>query len=104
MRVTLANGVTIEGTEAEVTKIASQLGISLGNDGTHYMSSTHGLMRIVDMTDNHLMNAIRKMYREWVAKLATDRVTLLQELSEGPTKNVTFVALVKELARRSTKR
>ena len=100
MKVTLANGMTIEGTESQVLAAAKALGQSVGNDGVYYNSTSRGLVRIVDMDNNHLRNALLKVYREWVASLSGQSNTVvLNALRNGPS-DKTFIALVAEFSRR----
>lgn len=105
MKLTLPNGLTVEGTETQVRDIARSLGyvaaVPTENDGLHYKSSTHGLMLIRDMNTRHVVNAIRKLYRAEAEALSTDRVTLVQALRAGVgSKNVTLLALINELQAR----
>lgn len=102
MEIKLPNGMTVSGTSDQVNDVLAKLGYgSLGNDGIYYRSQSRGLIRIVDMDENHLRNAMLKMYREWAADLSNQRgIQLLQNLSNGPSNNVTFVALLKEYAKK----
>jgi hypothetical protein len=105
MELKLPNGLTISGSEVEVSRLAASLGFShlvaKENDGVHYRSSTHGLMRIKDMNTRHVINAIRKLYRAEADALPVDRVTLVQTLRSGVgAKNVTLLALINELQTR----
>lgn len=109
MEITTADGMKISGTEVQINAILKSLGYptvykkleARENDGIHYRSSTHGLMRIKDMNTRHVVNAIRKMYRAEADALSTDRSTLVQTLRSGVgSKNVTLLALINELQTR----
>lgn len=105
MKLTLPGNLVIEGTETQVRELARQLGyahtLPVENDGLHYRSSTHGMMRIKDMNTRHVVNAVRKLYRSEAETLSTDRATLVQTLRNGVgSKNVTLLALINELQTR----
>lgn len=103
MELTLPNGLKVSGTESQVRELARSLGYTMPaeNDGVHYRSSTHGLMRVKDMNTRHLINAIRKLYRAEADALPVTRVDLVQTLRTGVgTKNVTLLALINELQTR----
>ena len=104
MRVTLNNGMTLEGTVEQVAAAAKALGQSLGNDGVFYMSESRGLVKISDMDDTHLQNALRKVCREWVLKQPDalkflTGMNLARALKDGCT-DKTFLALYAEFAKR----
>ena len=73
MKVTLSNGVVVEGTLEQIQQVASTFKSTIPSldDGTWYMSSTKGLVRIRDMETQHLRNALLKRYREFVSQLST---------------------------------
>ena len=64
MRVKLSNGLVLEGTPSQVAETARKLGENVGNDGIWYLSSSRGLIRIVDMQEEHLRNALGRLLRE----------------------------------------
>lgn len=67
---TLKNGLKLTGPYAQVAAAAAKFGESISvDDGIHYLSQTHGLLRIADMSMTHTRNAIAKMLREQVAAL-----------------------------------
>lgn len=102
MKITLTNGLVVEGTLEQVQQVAKTFGevVPFHGDGIHYNSSTHGLLRIRDMDTRHVRNATLKLYREWVNNLSTltDR-DLVLALRNGPT-DKTLVGLIVELQRR----
>lgn len=99
MKVTLANGMTLEGTGEQVIKAARDLGYPI-DDGAFYNSSVHGLIRIADMDDNHLRNAMLKIHREWAANIGAQRgYELAKSIREGCT-NKAFLGLYTEFVRR----
>ena len=100
MKITLPNGMTLEGTLEQVSDAAKRLGFNLGNDGVHYVSSTRGLIKISDMTEQHLRNAILKRETARLQELkALDLRSFLRALASGTT-DVTTLAMVAELGRR----
>lgn len=100
MKITLPNGAVVEGTPDQIAVIARSFGVSLGNDGVYYNSTSRGLIKITDMDDTHLANAIRKQYREFAASLSSKSGRdLVLTLRNGPS-DKTFTALVAEYARR----
>jgi hypothetical protein len=101
VRETLPNGMTFEGTAAQLLEVKKALGIFVA-DGLHYNSSTKGVVEIAKMEDTHIKNAVRKIITSKVQAMdtrATNRefLTNLQNITAG---DVTFVALVMELAKR----
>ena len=105
MKVTLPNGMTVEGTYDQVRDVLGKLGASVPElnslgDSTHYNSSTKGWILISDMETYHLRNAVLKHYAEWLNDLrALDTRLVYQSLVNGP-KNVTLLAMLRELGRR----
>lgn len=100
IKVTLPNGLTLEGTPSQVASAASAFGFSLGNDGVHYLSSTRGLIRISDMDSTHLRNAMLKAYRKWAESLSgKTSYQIITELRNGPT-DKTLVGMIAEFAKR----
>ena len=102
MELKLASGATISGTEEEVRRLARALGyghlVPNDNDGVHYRSSTHGLMKIKDMNTRHVINALLKLYRAEVDALPRTRDELCLALRKGVVQhNRTLHALVDEL-------
>jgi hypothetical protein len=96
MEVTL-NGVKMEGSLEQIATIARTLGVTLGNDGVFYMSNSRGLIRITDMTEQHLVRAIAKRTREWAAALDTsDSIKFVREVTNG-TRDVTTLAMMNAL-------
>ena len=97
-KVTLPNGVTVEGTAAQITEIAKTLGYP---STMFYSSSTQGLVAITGMAKPHLKNAVIKLYREWVEALSkTDDVTFLKRMEQGPADNAVLVAMLEEFGKR----
>jgi hypothetical protein len=102
MKATLANGVVIEGTLDQIQTAAKAYGLTYAfeGDGVHYKSASRGLIRIKDMDDTHLRNAMFKMLREWAASLNTlpdDK--LLVNLRNG-NQDRTFLSLANEFMTR----
>lgn len=78
MRVTLRNGLILEGTPEQVAQTARKLGESVGNDGIWYLSHSRGLIRIADMNEEHLRNALRRLLFEKSTEWVTMRAMLNQ--------------------------
>ena len=100
-RVTLPNGVVLEGEGAEFRKTLEALGVDKVDDGIHYPSSSKGLMPMKEMAIPHLKNAICKKYREWAADLSEvkDLKEFITKLHSGPN-DKTMLGLIEELAKR----
>jgi len=96
MKVTLKDGLVLEGSQEQVMETMEKLGLK--GDGVFYNSGTMGLLVIKEMQSLHLRNAILKMYTEWV-----DSLHKIAEPKEVVTKilngmdDPTFVAMLKEL-------
>lgn len=76
MKITLPNGLVLEGTPEQVQSTAKTLGFSLPGvsglgDGTYYNSSSKGYVKITEMQTTHLRNALLKYYKEWIDGLYT---------------------------------
>lgn len=92
--VKLSNGLEVTGTLDQIQKVASGFGISVGNDGVHYLSASRGLIRIDSMDKTHVRNAMLKYYRTWVESLSTlNGSDLVNALKRGPS-DKTFIALL----------
>jgi hypothetical protein len=100
-RVTLPNGVILEGEGAEFRKTLESLGIDKIDDGIHYSSASKGVVAIKDMAPPWLKNSICKMYRDWAADLSEvkDLKEFVRRLHNGPSSK-TMMGLIKELATR----
>jgi len=100
MKVTTSSGMTIEGTEREVTDAMKRLGISV--EEHMYKSSTRGWLVISEMESTHLRNAMLKIYSEWVNSLHAIKSpkNVVEAVIEGCT-DKTFQAMVLELHKRS---
>lgn len=100
MKYTFRDGLTVEGTLAQVQQIARLKGETIGNDGVYYASSTRGLVRIADMDASHIRNAMLKRMREQADQLrgVTGR-RLLQQLQANDN-DVTIRALLVEYGKR----
>lgn len=101
LKLSLPNGLTVEGPADQVAALARSYGIGV-NDGIHYNSSSRGLVRISEMDTEHIKNALRKMYQAWAASLDTNLPTpeFRKLLSTGPATDLTMLGLANELKRR----
>lgn len=100
MRVTLANGLVLEGTVDQVVASAKALGFPVGEDGTFYMSSTRGLIRIKDMESQHIRNAISKRARIYADGLRTLDTTQFVKAVTTRLNDATTVGLINEYVNR----
>lgn len=104
MKVILANGMTVEGTPAQIQTAAKAFGLSVpfDGDGIHYNSETHGLLKIRDMDTRHVRNAMLKLYDAYTARFRTmSDVELASALTNG-VRDKTLAALINEFARRTS--
>jgi hypothetical protein len=108
IKITLPNGLTVEGTPEQVNQVATGLGFGYGsvvnvNPSLYYSSDSKGLVRIDGMELHHLRNAVLKMYKEWVDSLykITDTQELVRNIVNG-NENKTFIAMIKEIQRRKS--
>lgn len=88
IKITLPNGMTIEGTAEQLKEILPKLGFdSILGTREYYFSASSGAVRIADMETRHLMNAIKKYYREWAASLSAikDPRKLVATIQDGIT-------------------
>ncbi len=101
MKLTLGNGLIVEGTLGQIQEVARSLNVSVPStdDGIHYNSSTKGLILISGMETNHLRNALLRRYADFVAGLRTKgNLQVVNELANPSDK--TLVGLMAELTRR----
>lgn len=100
-RITLPNGITLEGEGPEFQKTLEVLGVNKVDDGVHYTSASKGITPIKEMATPWIKNAICKIYREWAAALSDieDTKLFLMRLRIGP-KTLTIKGLIEELAAR----
>lgn len=96
MRVTLSDGMVLEGTQEQIVDVMKRMGLS--GDGMFYRSESKGLMVIKEMQSIHLRNAILKMYSEWVDSLhkIAEPKAVVKSILDGPN-DPTWLAMVKEL-------
>lgn len=103
MKITLTNGVTVEGTLEQINAVAKTFGLtSVYPEDKYYYSRSKGeYLLIKDMNTMHLRNAVLVMFGAWQStlKTITDPRKLCMALGEGPDPKdyPTFYAMVKEL-------
>ena len=99
MKVTMKDGLVLEGTPQQIAETMTKLGIS--GSTLFYNSGTHGLILIQNMETYHLRNAIVKMYREWVEELRSisEPKMFVNKIVDGIT-DPTWIAMVEELSKR----
>ncbi len=97
----LPNGVTVEGDINQVNTARKAFGFEplYQADGVHYKSASRGVVRISEMDDNHIKNAIRKMHSANIAALDTSKSN--QEFLDAlGAPDITLLGLIAELQRR----
>lgn len=103
------NGAQVEGTVEQILEVAKSLGeiVDLSKlEGPKpkgfYVSESHGLIRIKDMNESHIRNALIKRSKEYYENLRK-RKTSIDEFLKGYTslaEDITVVELYNELAKR----
>jgi phosphoenolpyruvate synthase/pyruvate phosphate dikinase len=101
MKITLKNGLTMEGTGKELLEVIKKLDVEL-DESLYYRSEKSGLMLISEMHPLHIKNAICKAYRNWAEQLnkVTDNKEFLLKMRNGP-EGETMLALIAELVKKS---
>lgn len=102
-RVTLPNGMVIEGTPDQLIDMVKKLGMEDVIDlrSGYYKSSTQGWVKISEMNTMHLRNAILKQYKEWVDdmhKIKNPR-ELVKMITDGIS-DKTWLAMLVEYSKR----
>lgn len=102
--IKLSNGVEISGTANEVMEVAKAMGHEPVVNGYYYQRSKDRYIRIADMHDNHLKNAIVKKIMSRVAELQRkDNTEFISELPKLLSDNPEINALFAELAKRNVR-
>jgi len=101
MKITLKNGMTVEGTLEQVSSVARQFGetVPFVDDGLHYNSSSKGLIYIPAMETTHLRNALLRRYALFVEGLRLQANNRVADEIRNPS-DKTLVGLMAEFARR----
>ncbi len=101
LKVTLPNGIVIEGSQDQIKDTLKKLGIEGFGDGTYYYSSSRGIVKITDMHTTHLRNAILRYYQDWVNNLhkITNPRELVNKLIDG-IEDKTWIAMIREYSKR----
>lgn len=103
MKVTLPNGITLEGTIDQINAVRKTFGYAelFVADGVHYKSQSKGIIRIADMNDMHIKNAIRKIWASAISNIDTNlsNKEFLATLNK-PATDLTLIGLVAELMSR----
>lgn len=99
MKVTLDNGMVLEGSAEQISDVLKSMGVS--GDGIFYVSASKGLQVISEMQSLHLRNAILKLYSEWVDSLhkIAEPKEVVSKILDG-IQDKTWIAMVKELSSR----
>jgi hypothetical protein len=99
MKVTLADGMVLEGTQEQIESVLGKMGVA--GDELFYKSDSKGLVLIEEMQSIHLRNAILKMYAQWVDSLhkIAEPKEVVNQILEG-IQDKTWVAMVKVLSSR----
>jgi hypothetical protein len=98
MKITLPNGLSVEGTQEQLEEILVKLGYdNLLGDEKYYFSDSKGPVLITEMNTMHLRNAILKFYETWVNNLhSIANPKLLVEKLQNGIDNKTWLVMVKE--------
>jgi hypothetical protein len=78
MKYKFKNGAEVDGTLDQILEIAKSLGevVDLGKLGAvpvgYYQSEHKGIIKISDMADVHIRNALLKMSRKWFEALGKE--------------------------------
>lgn len=94
MKITLPNGITIEGTEEEVRRVVKN------QDKGMYLSESSGLIPIEDMETNHIMNALCKEIKKYTDSISRDDISEFLDGINDPDENEVMFALKNELENR----
>lgn len=97
IKVTLPNGMKVEGTADQIENMAKALGFSnVFDPSKYYTSDSRGVMLISAMNTTHLRNAILKDYMEWVKALhsITNPKTLVEAITNGISNKMWLAMLV----------
>lgn len=77
----LKNGAEVKGTIDQILSMAKAVGetvdlskIDISSSEGYYKSSTHGLMKLEDMNDMHIRNALIKRSKEYYETLRKKKV------------------------------
>ena len=70
MKITLGNGLTLDGTQEDVIKAMHLLGYGNKQEEFYYSESKGLFIRISEMETSHLRNAVLKLNREWAESLS----------------------------------
>lgn len=99
MKITLENGMVLDGTVEQISSVLTKMGLS--GDGVFYHSKSKGLVVIKDMQSIHLRNAILKLYGQWVDSLhkIAEPKDVIGAILDGPS-DKTWIAMVRELSSR----
>lgn len=103
MKVILPNGITVEGTLDQINSVRKTFGYDalFSPDGVHYKSQSRGVIKIADMNDTHIKNAIRKIWANAISSIDTtvsnqEFITTLNK----PATDLTLIGLLAELISR----
>jgi hypothetical protein len=100
IKVTLLNGMVLEGTSSQVNETLKKLGYE--SAPIYYYSASKGAWVLIkDMNTTHLKNAILKYYTDWVKELhsTTNPQKLIAKILDG-IPDPTFQNMLKEYATR----
>lgn len=98
MKVTLPNGLTVEGTLEQVNAVVTSLGYKATVDTDYYYSkSRNEYLLIKDMNTTHLRNAILRFYEDWVKELHNIKnpQRVVRSIRDG-INDPTWLAMVRE--------
>lgn len=103
MRVTLHNGLVVEGDSTVLTQFVATLPNVYVDDGVHYNSESRGIISISTMADEHIRNAFLKLHRAWVQELENSTGSEFTQKAKQPPSPKTCAAFLKTLSERALK-
>ena len=85
LKITLPNGITVEGTHVQVVDVANKLGFTNVFAGKYFSNSSGAFVDIKTMPTTHIENALRRITREYADNLSKfSGEKLVTALEEGP--------------------
>lgn len=108
MEYTFTNGLTVKGTYEQIAAVATSLKLPLDLSKLpfvpgYYKSGSRGLIKVTDMADAHLKNALCKAMRSFYERLSAKKYDTLRTFAkefEALDLDATLTMLHAELQRR----
>lgn len=98
--------VTVELNGKRITADRKTIGALLLGDVEMYISDSKGPIKVSEMSNYHIKNAMRKIYIAWINDVFDNSkmTDLLSNLRHGPQNFQQFDVLLREMSRRVTNR